>query len=52
MIKLEEEFENKDYTLYPNQFVNIKLLVDNLENMVVVPTNAVQHGPSGDFVFY
>jgi multidrug efflux system membrane fusion protein len=49
--KLKAVFENKDNTLFPNQFVNVRLLVDTKPNQVVVPSVAIQHGQSGPFVF-
>jgi multidrug efflux system membrane fusion protein len=49
--KLKAVFENKDYNLFPSQFVNIKLLVDTKSNQVVVPSVAIQHGQQGSFVF-
>ncbi len=50
-VKLKANFANKDNILFPNQFVNIQLLVDTLHNATVIPTAAVQHGPQGIFVF-
>ena len=50
-IRLKAEFKNSDYSLFPNQFVNIKLLVRTIKDAVVVPTTAIQHGPSGSFVY-
>jgi multidrug efflux system membrane fusion protein len=44
-------FTNDDETLYPNEFVNVKLLVDVLQNTVLVPTAAVQNGAPGDYVY-
>jgi multidrug efflux system membrane fusion protein len=49
--KLKAVFENKDNTLFPNQFVNVRLLVDTKPNQVVVPSVAIQHGQTGPFVF-
>jgi multidrug efflux system membrane fusion protein len=37
--------------LWPGQFVNIRLLIDTLRQVAVVPTAAVQRGPSGTFVY-
>ena len=51
MVKLEANFNNDDMMLFPNQFVNINLLVDTLPNALVVPTPAVQNGPRGNFVY-
>lgn len=50
-VKLRAQFDNENNRLFPNQFVNIKLLVTNLVNATVVPTAAIQHGNQGDFVF-
>ncbi len=50
-IKLKAEFPNPDLALWPGQFVNVRLLVDTLLQVVVVPTAAVQRGPNGPFVF-
>ena len=50
-VKLRAEFDNKDTALFPNQFVNVQLLVDTLRDTVVVPTSAVQRGAPGTFVY-
>jgi len=50
-IKLKAEFPNRDLQLWPGAFVNVRLLVDTLTNALVVPTAAVQRGPSGTFVY-
>jgi membrane fusion protein, multidrug efflux system len=50
-LKLKAEFDNKDLQLWPGQFVDVRLLVDTLQQVVVVPTAAVQRGPNGPFVF-
>ncbi len=50
-VKLKASFANKNYVLFPDQFVNIQLRVDSLHNVTVIPTAAVQHGPQGTFVF-
>jgi multidrug efflux system membrane fusion protein len=49
--KLKATFDNKDYALFPQQFVNIHLLVDTLQNQVVVPNVAIQNGQQGTFVY-
>jgi membrane fusion protein, multidrug efflux system len=49
--KLKAIFDNNDFELFPNQFVNIRLLVDTLQNQTVVPTVAVQTGQQGSFVY-
>jgi multidrug efflux system membrane fusion protein len=47
-IKLRALFDNKDGALFANQFVNIQLLVDTLQNQVIIPIAAIQHGaPNG-----
>jgi membrane fusion protein, multidrug efflux system len=50
-VKLRAIFDNTDESLFPNQFVNIKLLVDTLKNTVIVPTSAIQRGAPGTFVY-
>jgi Spy/CpxP family protein refolding chaperone len=37
--------------MFPNQFVNVTVLVDTLKNVVTIPAVAVRHGPQGDFVY-
>src|SRR5580692_9275306 len=49
--KLKAVFDNKDNALFPQQFVNIRLLVDTLTNQLVVPNVAVQNGQQGTFVY-
>lgn len=50
-IQLKAIFSNKDLSLFPNQFVNIKLLIKKLENAITVPVEAIQYGPNGAFVY-
>jgi membrane fusion protein, multidrug efflux system len=50
-VKLKAEFPNKDVQIWPGQFVNVKLLVDTLRQVVVVPSAAVQRGPNGTFAY-
>jgi multidrug efflux system membrane fusion protein len=54
-VKLRAEFVNADGRLFPNQFVNVQLLLDLLENQVIIPVAAVHRGaPQGvttDFVY-
>jgi len=50
-VKLKAIFDNKNYALFPNQFVNIHLLVDVDKGAVIIPVAAVQTGPQGSFVF-
>ena len=49
--KLKAVFDNQDNALFPQQFVNIHLLVDSLANQLVVPNVAVQNGQQGTFVY-
>lgn len=49
--KLKAVFQNSDNALFPQQFVNIRLLVDTLGNQQVVPNVAVQNGQQGTFVY-
>jgi multidrug efflux system membrane fusion protein len=50
-VKLRALFDNKDSKLFPNQFVNARLLVDTLHNQTVIPVAAIQRGADGSFVF-
>jgi multidrug efflux system membrane fusion protein len=50
-VKLRAMFDNKDGTLFPSQFVNVRLLVDTLQDQVLVPLPAIQQGSGGTFVF-
>ena len=50
-VKLRAAFDNSNDVLFPNQFVNIELLIDTLHDIVIVPTSAMQHGTLGAFVF-
>jgi multidrug efflux system membrane fusion protein len=50
-VKLRALFDNSNLQLFPSQFVNIRLLVDTLHGQVTVPSAAVQHGASGDYVY-
>jgi multidrug efflux system membrane fusion protein len=50
-LKLRAEFANEDDSLFPNQFVNVELLVDTLHDATVVPTSAIQRGAPGTFVY-
>jgi multidrug efflux system membrane fusion protein len=49
--KLKAVFDNQDNSLFPQQFVNIRVLVDTLANQLVVPNVAVQNGQQGTFVY-
>ncbi|MDK1237764.1 MdtA/MuxA family multidrug efflux RND transporter periplasmic adaptor subunit [Cronobacter turicensis] len=50
-IKLKARFANKDDALFPNQFVNARMLIDTQQNAVVIPTAALQMGNEGHFVW-
>jgi multidrug efflux system membrane fusion protein len=50
-VKLKAVFPNKDNLLFPNQFVNARLLVEMKTGAVVIPESAIQRGPQGTFVF-
>jgi len=50
-VKGKARFANPSGSLFPNQFVNVTVLVDTLKSQVIVPTTAIRHGPNGDFVW-
>ncbi|HZS81292.1 MAG TPA: MdtA/MuxA family multidrug efflux RND transporter periplasmic adaptor subunit [Stellaceae bacterium] len=50
-VKLRAQFDNDDESLFPNQFVNVELLVDTLQDSILVPTAAIQRGAPGTFVY-
>ena len=50
-VKLKAEYANRDGSLFPNQFVNVRLLLDTLRGVVAVPTAAVQQGAKGSYVY-
>jgi membrane fusion protein, multidrug efflux system len=50
-VKMRAQFDNSDGALFPNQFVNVQLLVDTLHDTTVLPTSAVQRGAPGTFVY-
>jgi multidrug efflux system membrane fusion protein len=50
-VKGKARFPNPGAALFPNQFVNVTVLVDTLKSQVIVPTTAIRHGPQGDFVY-
>ena len=51
-VKLRAIFDNADEALFPNQFVNIKLLADTVKDAITVPVAAVQRGQPGTFVYF
>ncbi len=50
-IKLRSRFENRDMALYPNQFVNTRLLTNVLQNQTMVPSSAIQRNGQQAFVY-
>lgn len=50
-VRLKAEFDNREYRLWPGQFVNVRLKVETLPQALVVPTAAVQRGPAGTFAY-
>jgi multidrug efflux system membrane fusion protein len=49
--KLKAVFDNKDNALWPNQFVNARLLLEVRKNSTAIPAAAIQRGPQGTYVF-
>jgi len=49
--KLKAVFDNKGNELWPNQFVNARLLLEVRKGVTVIPAAAIQHGPQGDYLF-
>jgi membrane fusion protein, multidrug efflux system len=50
-LKLRAIFDNKDNALFPNQFVNARLLLQTLQNVVLIPSSAIQHNADQAYVF-
>jgi multidrug efflux system membrane fusion protein len=50
-VKLRATFDNADDALFPNQFVNTRLLVKTLRGVTLIPTNAIQHNGQRAFVY-
>jgi multidrug efflux system membrane fusion protein len=50
-LKLRANFDNSKFELFPNQFVNVRLLLDTLHDAIVVPGAAMQQGASGSYVY-
>lgn len=50
-LKIKARFTNEDEKLFPNQFVNVKMQVETLQNAVVIPTAALQMGNEGHYVW-
>lgn len=50
-LKFKARYDNRDQSLFPNQFVNVRLLADTLKGVVLAPTAAIQFGTNGTFVY-
>jgi len=50
-VKLKASFDNEHYKLWPGDFVDCKITVEQRSNGLTVPTAAIRHGPRGDFVW-
>ncbi len=50
-LKFKSRFENKDQALFPNQFVNVRVLADTLKQVVLAPAAAIQFGNDGTFAY-
>lgn len=50
-VRLRALFDNSDEAMFPNQFVNVRLLVDRVKDATVVPVSAIQRGQPGTFVY-
>jgi multidrug efflux system membrane fusion protein len=50
-VKLRAIFDNKEENLFPNQFVNVKLIVNTIREAYIVPNSAIQRGAPGTFVY-
>ena len=50
-VRLKGIFDNRDDALYPNQFVNARVLMETLRDVTVIPSAAVQRSPDGTFVY-
>ena len=50
-VRLKASFGNTDGVLYPNQFVNARVLIDVLHDAVLAPAEAIQRGPQGTYVY-
>jgi len=51
MVKFRAEFKNEEETLFPNQFVNVRVLIRTLRDVVTAPTAAIQEGAPGSYVY-
>ncbi len=50
-IRLKAQFDNEDHALFPNQFVNVRMVVDTLRAVTIIPGSAIQRGTPGTFAY-
>jgi multidrug efflux system membrane fusion protein len=50
-VRAKARFDNAKFALFPNQFVNVRLLLRTIQGGVMVPVTALRHGSNGDFVY-
>lgn len=50
-LKLKAVFNNQDDALFPNQFINVRLNTQTIQNAITIPNDAVQHGAKGTYVY-
>jgi multidrug efflux system membrane fusion protein len=50
-VKARASFDNKDASLFPNEFVNVRLLVNTIQDATLIPTSAIQHNGQAAFVY-
>ena len=50
-VRMKADFPNAELQLWPGQFVNVRVLIQTLSQVVVMPTPAVQRGPNGPFAY-
>lgn len=50
-VRIKATIPNQDESLFPNEFVSVRLLVETRKNVVIAPAAAVRHGPESDFVY-
>lgn len=50
-VRAKARFANANFSLYPQQFVNIRLLIRTIKGAITIPVTALRHGSNGDFVF-
>ncbi|MDD1616190.1 MAG: putative multidrug efflux transporter MdtA [Methylococcaceae bacterium NSP1-2] len=50
-VKLKSQFANTDGALFVNQFVNVRMLMETLHSVPIIPSSAVQNGEKGSFVY-